>query len=163
MKLRYRYSILVKQYALTQEEYTYLEALRKNTENIGTLFDPLPTQLTGNVHNVADAGEVVIGFVGAQSVVEQRIFIDRSQLPGSWRMLTGYEGCDSWVLPTPLVAPQSHSKQEIMNLFKFGEIAPILEYLSPPAGYYAPSYIVSYVNCIDCRKRGTNVRPSFWQ
>ncbi|TGE10242.1 DUF4249 domain-containing protein [Hymenobacter fodinae] len=163
VKLRYKYSILVRQYALSAEEYSYWEALRKNTENIGTLFDPLPTQLTGNVHNVADASEPVIGFVGAQSVSEKRIFIKREQLPSTWNLLTGYESCQTWVLPTPFVSPPSHSTQEILYLIQLGQISPITRILDPPPGYYNPSFSVSYPECVDCRRRGTNVRPSFWE
>ncbi|MEJ7664694.1 MAG: DUF4249 family protein [Hymenobacter sp.] len=51
-KLYYLYSILVRQYALTPEEFAYWDKLRKNTENLGTLFDPLPSQLSGNVHRL---------------------------------------------------------------------------------------------------------------
>ncbi|QJX45919.1 DUF4249 domain-containing protein [Hymenobacter taeanensis] len=141
-KLITKYSILVRQYALSLEEYTYWEALRKNTESIGTLFDPLPTQLTGNVHNLTDASEEVLGFVGAQSVVEQRIFIDRSDLPPSWPRVTGYESC-------PLDTATSE------DLFADGKYTPIA---MDKAGIY-----YSTTECIDCRKRGVNVRPSFWK
>ncbi|WP_167855463.1 DUF4249 domain-containing protein [Hymenobacter fodinae] len=141
-KLAIKYSILVRQYALSAGEYSYWEALRKNTENIGTLFDPLPTQLTGNVHNVADASEPVIGFVGAQSVSEKRIFIRREQLPNNWRVRTGYEGC---VVDTAKSA----------DFFASGEATPIG---ADKSGIYYSS-----TDCVDCRKRGTTVRPSFWQ
>ncbi|TGE10245.1 DUF4249 domain-containing protein [Hymenobacter fodinae] len=159
VKLRYKYSILVRQYALSAEEYSYWEALRKNTENIGTLFDPLPTQLTGNVHNVADASEPVIGFVGAQSVSEKRIFITHSQLPREWRSVTGYEMCEHYTIPDPASALPPPSLDEIFAFFETGMPTPISSYKANGLLYvvYATS------DCVDCRKRGTNVRPSFWQ
>lgn len=141
-KLVTKYSVLVRQYALSLEEYNYLEALRKNTESIGTLFDPLPTQLTGNVHCIQDASEVVLGFVGAQSVQEQRIFIDRSDLPADWPLVTGYEGCG---LDTTRSA----------DFFADANYTPIA--MGDGKVYYSTS------ECIDCRKRGANVRPSFWK
>ncbi|TGE10244.1 DUF4249 domain-containing protein [Hymenobacter fodinae] len=155
VKLRYKYSILVRQYALSAEEYSYWEALRKNTENIGTLFDPLPTQLTGNVHNVADASEPVIGFVGAQSVSEKRIFITHSQLPREWRSVTGYESCKIDTIPRPLAPPPTPA--EILGFFQRGEVVPIVQ------DKQTGDYYVSTPDCVDCRRRGTNVRPSFWQ
>src|SRR5690606_22476598 len=45
-KISVKYSVLVKQFALTREAYEYWETVQKNTESIGTLFDPLPTQVT---------------------------------------------------------------------------------------------------------------------
>ncbi|MCA8831454.1 DUF4249 domain-containing protein [Hymenobacter pini] len=162
-KLRYKYSTLVKQYALTVEEYNYWEALRKNTETLGTLTDPMPTQLTGNVHNVLNAEEIVIGFVGAQSVQQQRLFVSRAQLPDEWKFLTGYEGCEVFVLPIPFSNPVSHTKAELMDVFKRGDAIPILEILDPPPGYASWSYFVAIPECADCRKRGTNVRPPFWR
>ncbi|RZK94082.1 MAG: DUF4249 domain-containing protein, partial [Hymenobacter sp.] len=54
-KLRYGYSVLARQYAQTQAEYDYWELLRKNTENLGTVNDPLPARLAGNIHCLSDA------------------------------------------------------------------------------------------------------------
>jgi hypothetical protein len=158
VKLRYKYSILVKQYALTLEEYSYWETLRKNTENIGTLFDPLPTQLTGNVQCMSDPSEVVIGFVGAQSVTEKRIFIDYSQLPRTWVFDTGYASCVLDTLPRPKSDGKPAPPEDF---FSTGFAIPISQFsLSGSPQQY---YVYSSPVCVDCRKRGTNVRPSFWQ
>ena len=65
-KLYYTYSILVRQYALTPEEFAYWDKLRKNTENLGSLFDPLPSQLSGNVHRLDDDQRIGAGLRGGQ-------------------------------------------------------------------------------------------------
>ncbi|TGE22866.1 DUF4249 domain-containing protein [Hymenobacter metallicola] len=148
-KLRFRYSILVKQYALTAAEYAYWEALGKNTENIGSLYDALPTQLTGNVHALADAAEPVLGFVGAQSVTQQRLYIDRTELPTDWRFETGYD-CELAELPPPLAPPVNP-----LVFFRDGTFIPV-EMING-------KYMYGTADCIDCRKRGTNVKPAFWQ
>jgi hypothetical protein len=149
-KLRYKYSILVKQYSLSAEEFAYWELLQKNTENIGTIFDPQPSQLTGNVHSLSDAAEPVIGYVGVQSVAEKRIFIKRDELPRSWRALTGYEqNC-----PAPdTLRPATGSALEV---FRSGRAIPIDR-------VEGGGLLYSSAECVDCRKRGTNVRPSFWE
>ncbi|RZK27295.1 MAG: DUF4249 domain-containing protein, partial [Hymenobacter sp.] len=71
-RLQIRYSVLVSQVAETAEEFAYYELLRKNTEAVGTVNDPLPIQLTGNVHRVDNAQEPVLGFVGAHTVQQRR-------------------------------------------------------------------------------------------
>src|SRR5882724_6118443 len=49
-RISVRYSILVRQYALTPEAYQYRANLQKNTELNGTIFDPQPLQLNSNIH-----------------------------------------------------------------------------------------------------------------
>ncbi len=64
-KVSSRYSILVKQQALTKEGFEYYQQLSKNTEKIGGVFDPQPSSLTGNIHNIANPSEQVIGYITA--------------------------------------------------------------------------------------------------
>jgi hypothetical protein len=150
---RIKYSILVQQYAQTAEEFAYWEKLRKNTETLGTLFDPLPTQLTGNVHCLSDASELVIGYVGASSMSEKRLFIDRSEFPASATFLTGYENqCevpDTVALGTEAAA----FTREYIPLHQVYDILTSTRVVG---------HTRSLGLCADCRLRGTNVKPSFW-
>jgi len=77
------YSILVKQYAVTDGAMGYLQQLKKNTEQLGSLFDAFPSPLTGNFHSLSDPNEPVVGYLQIQNVTEKRIFIRHIQLP-SW-------------------------------------------------------------------------------
>ena len=138
----------------------YWDQLRKNTENIGTLFDPLPTQLTGNVRCLNDENELALGYVGAHNLEQQRIFITRSELPRTWRVSNGYEACvppDTLFLYKPAPGPSPEDK--IQSAFAGGQVLPIDR-------VYGPAGIIGYTNksrdCIDCRTRGTAVKPSFW-
>ena len=158
-----RYSILVQQYALTKEEFAYWELLRKNTESIGSLFDPQPVQLTGNLHCLSKPDELVLGFVSAHSISEQRLFIARAELPGNWQVLNGYEDCmppDTMLVipkPRPRVLPNPF---DILNsYFAAGQYLPIapLYNFGTTVGYTFKSK-----DCIDCRTRGAEVKPSFW-
>lgn len=152
VKLRYRYSILVRQHAQSKEEYEYAGLLKKNTEDIGNIFGPLPVQLTGNVHSVTNAGENVIGFVGVTSLEEKRIFISRSEIPAEWRPSRGLEEICTR-LDTVLT-------KDIPYVFPNPGVQPVSRVFSDkgsPIGYTsAPT------ECVDCRKTGTNVKPSFW-
>ena len=155
-----RYSILVQQYALTKEEFAYWELLRKNTESIGSLFDPQPAQLTGNVHCLSNSADLALGFVGAHSLAEKRIFISRQQLPRTWPISDGYERCvppDTVFLyfphaPLPAVTIEANFNPAtgllpIDALFKAGSVI----------GYTAKTR-----DCIDCRQRGASTKPSYW-
>jgi hypothetical protein len=146
-KLHRTYSILVKQYAQTKEEYSYWELLQKNTENLGSIFDPLPVQLTGNLHGITDEQEVVLGYIGIHSVAEKRIFITPSDIPRTWRTQSGYESC---AIPDTV---------DFIDAWKiFG--GPPVSFV--PVGNADGGYTFTTPACVDCRLRGTNVKPDFW-
>lgn len=163
VKLGRRYSILVKQYALSQDEYAYYEALRKNTENIGSLFDPLPTQLTSNIHCVTNPTEPVIGFIGAHSETQKRIFVGREELPKTWgRFSTGYEGCPP--LDSIIIDYIQYFKiEDVETYFAPGIYLPVTP-IYPPVGFpRLIGYTAASISCVDCRQRGTNIKPDFWK
>jgi hypothetical protein len=157
-RLQIRYSVLVSQYAETPEEFAYLELLRKNTEAVGTVNDPLPTQLTGNVHRVDNPAEPVLGFVGAHTLQFKRLFINRSELPTQTttkfdspysNCLLGYEEFCDRLTGICIKYPQT-------RLFQQPNTIPI-DLNFNPDGYTGAS-----PECADCRLRGSLTKPSFW-
>ena len=152
VKLRYKYSILVKQRTQSKAEYDYLTLLKKNTEDIGSIFGPLPVQLTGNVHAADNADELVIGYVGIGAEVAKRIFISNTELPKDWRPVAG--------LADQCGTPDTLAANDVLQL-SYGNPLPIrqLGIGGPRSG----DYLVAGAICVDCRVTGTNVRPAFWQ
>lgn len=148
-KLIDKYSILVKQYALTKEAFEFWENLKKNTESLGSIFDAQPSQLTGNIHNVANVTEPVIGYVGAGSTEKKRIFISKSQLP-LWRPAPSFD-CKPDTVPLNLV----------QQYFGTDGFIPVSEVFNE--GGTIIGYTTSTIKCIDCTLRGTNKQPAFWQ
>ncbi|OUJ71636.1 DUF4249 domain-containing protein [Hymenobacter crusticola] len=152
-RLFIKYSMLVKQYAQSREEYEYWSLLKKNTESIGSLFDPLPAQFTGNVRCLNDDTELALGYVGAGSVQEKRIFISRTQVPPAWRLSTGYESC---------FPPDTVELKNVPSTFANPVIVPVVPVFFKLGGPLR-GYTIATIDCVDCRKRGSSVRPSFWQ
>ncbi|MDO3626770.1 DUF4249 family protein [Mucilaginibacter sp. BT774] len=62
-KLSVEYSILVKQYALSADAYKFYANLKKNTEQLGSIFDAQPSAIRGNIHFVTTPAEPVIGYL----------------------------------------------------------------------------------------------------
>jgi hypothetical protein len=147
-KIGIRYSILVQQYALTEEAYQYFQVLKKNTENLGSIFDAQPTQLVGNIHSVTNPSEIVIGFITASSVQQQRIFISNNQL-NNWNWVYNGEDCRL------ISIAQNPNNFLIYNY---------------PDTSYAPYYFISPSSiqlakkvCVDCSVRGgTTNKPPYW-
>ena len=141
------YSILVRQYAITKEGYEYFQNLKKITEQLGSIFDAQPSQLTGNIHLTGDLTEPVLGFVTASSVDQKRIFIKNTEVaPWSYRLQCD----DRFVVPL----------DSLENYFGNGVYIPTTEYAPRGSieGYYAGAN-----SCVDCTTHGgTNVKPGFW-
>lgn len=141
IKLGIRYSMLVRQYGLTKEAYDYYEQLAKITQSVGSLFDPQPSQITGNIHSISNSADLVLGFFRVGSVTSKRIFIQKAQLP-PWYPQTGNTLCQT----------------DTMTLDEIRQNQP-----GGVVGYFDQSqYLTSSLYCVDCRLRGTNKRPAFW-
>jgi len=144
------YSILVKEYAITGNGYTFLSLMQKNSESLGSIFDEQPTQITGNIHSLTNPSEQVIGYVSAGTVQQQRIFIARSQI------------VSHYVYSCP--APDTTigiSQSALINNFGSGEYTPM--YYGITCGTCPLGWVSNFTDCLNCLLHGgTNVTPSFW-
>lgn len=151
VRLARRYSVLVRQYAQTAEEYAYWEQLQKNTESLGGLFDPTPSQLTGNVRCLSDAAEPVMGYVGAVAPAEKRIFIAQTDLP-STRFESYYATCGE---------PDTLLLADVPDFVHSPNQLPLYPLYYPMSSIIF-GYATAYKECADCRLLGTNRKPAFW-
>ncbi|MCW3120341.1 MAG: hypothetical protein JWM28_4423, partial [Chitinophagaceae bacterium] len=148
IEISVKYSILVKQYAITKDGYEYLQNLKKISEQLGSIFDAQPSQLTGNIHSLNDPAETVLGFVTASTLNEKRIFIDHEEVkPWNYQVL-----CDERRI-VPL--------DSLEDFFGDGQLIPISEAHDMRGlliGYYGGTR-----GCVDCTTRGgSNKKPDFW-
>ena len=60
---------------MTCEAYQFWEHVQTVKAREGGLFETVPGNIVGNIHNVNDADERVLGYFYASSVTEKRIFI----------------------------------------------------------------------------------------
>jgi hypothetical protein len=155
-KISVRYSVLVKQYALTKEAYAFWENIKKNTEQLGSIFDAQPSQLQGNIHSVTNPAEPVIGYISITNVQQKRIFVDNSQLPINWFPIYPYN-CE---IDSALIYNPKSMLHEVQGSIIDGggiPIAPIVD-----QGFVI-GYIFSTLECTDCRIRGLSQPPLFWK
>ncbi len=141
-QLSVKYSILVKQYAITEDAYNWWSVMQNNTENIGSIFGVQPSTDQGNIRCLNDTSEQVVGYVSAGNISSQRIFITNSQaFPWNYQPACSIQivPLDSvafyyteGIWPIDLTADQTHAQE-------------------------------SYESCIDCTFGGTNIQPPFWQ
>lgn len=75
-----QYYVEVEQYRISEDAYNFFDKVNTIASIDGEIFDPPPLSLRGNIFNVDNQSEVVIGFFGAFSVQKKEIFIPRSLL-----------------------------------------------------------------------------------
>jgi hypothetical protein len=142
-RLVYGYSLLIRQYALSNAAFVYWDKLRINSNTQGGLYDKQPLAVRGNLRNVTHPDEIVLGFFGASTVASRRIFV--SNVPGL--PITYDPACN----PSP---PLRKGAKDIdprdYPAYLYGD-------------YEGFSWRLLDTECVDCLTvGGTNVKPAFW-
>ncbi len=146
-RLTNTYSINVKQYALSKESYEYHRQLLTTTENLGTLFDPQPYELVGNIYCEEDPEERVLGYFDAAAMQEKRLFVRRHELPFVFSPRSIYCPVDTVLLeqiPHQIATGKFLIQSTILGMG--GEVV----------------YLMAPRLCVDCRNEGTNIKPDYW-
>jgi hypothetical protein len=152
-KLYFGYSILVKQFALTPESYSYYELTKTNSNDLGTLFDAIPTQPISNIRCITKPSEPVIGFFNASYLQTKRLYVRRVDVAASNTLYedTGYELC------TGGIAALDELSDELFEGMIIGDR------VFDPITFELIGYSYSTVECMDCRARGGVIeRPDYW-
>lgn len=146
-RLSVRYSLLVNQYSLNEDEFNYWEKLQNVTENVGSLYDITPVSIPGNIYCVEEPKEKVLGYFSVSSIVSKRIFI-KDNFKGLVRL---YEECPTDTVYGEQPAPEG------LGISYWLIIDNSFDMDNPYRVY------TQIKGCADCTLRGTNVEPSFWR
>jgi uncharacterized protein DUF4249 len=142
-RLSVLYSIMVNQYVLTPDAYTWWQSLQRNTEQIGSIFGVQPSTTGGNIHNLADSTELVLGYVSGGTLAKQRIYITAAQVsPWDYN-----PECTLFSSPPDSVAYYLYAGFYLVAQIQVGS---------------SVRYDMSFGSCVNCTILGVNHKPSFW-
>lgn len=146
-KVRIKHSVLVRQQAISREAFEYWDQLAKNSQNLGSLFDPIPSELPGNIRCISNPDEPVLGYFTAAVTADRRAFFDASTVPNRPAVDLPFEAC---------------RLDTIRNLANFNSgIYEIVTALPFQLGF---GFTYTIDDCIDCEARGgTTKKPPFWE
>jgi hypothetical protein len=148
IKINRKYSVLVEQQSLSPEAFEYWLSIHKDTESVGGLFDPAPSQQKGNIVSLSDAKEDVVGLFESRASTSMRIFITPTDLPYGFSFM-----------------PPTMCYMDTLTFSQSGVPDPdrVIDFLSFPVGNRSGTYTTSRPDCIDCRvKGGVTLKPDFW-
>lgn len=75
--------VVIQQIGLSANAYRYLKLIQDQSVNTGTLADTPPAPIQGNITNVADPTELILGYFGASQVEEVRYWLTRNNTEGA--------------------------------------------------------------------------------
>lgn len=139
-----RYSLLTRQYSISKEAYVFWNNIQKQNTGFGALYTTQPFQIRGNMVNIQDPGEAVLGYFMAAGYTEKRIFVDPpSGVAFHFSICTIGDYEILYMQTLPRTWPSRW---------------PIYLSTSPEGILGVPAPI-----CVDCRLRGASLeRPDFW-
>jgi Domain of unknown function (DUF4249) len=73
----------IRQFSLTPGAYRHYKLLADQTQSTGTLTDTPPAAPVGNIKNVANDKEIVVGYFSASSTYKMLYWLQRSTNPGA--------------------------------------------------------------------------------
>jgi len=153
-RLMIKYSVLVRQYVLTEKTYEFFSDLKEINENTGTLFDRTPVILIGNMINKLYPDKPVLGNFQISGASELRIFINRDNLPPQMNVATEYEFCKA-----DLVSKKNESFR-LDSLLHTGWI--VMDTIYEPDKQDTLIGLANSRSCFDCTLNGDIVKPDFW-
>ncbi len=153
-KLGIRYSLSVKQYAISKEAFTYWDIVKNNSENIGDIFGTMPTELKGNIVCVSNPNEKVFGFVEAGKMTQRRTYINYEDFEKGWDVVNNYyRGCSTEMVEVA----------DALRFFSDNRLfIPLYEVYMNGSSPAPTHYQYSTLRCTDCTLRGTLEKPDFW-
>jgi hypothetical protein len=159
VRISYIYSLLVKQFSLTDKAYNYYRTLENYFEESSSLFPTMPLELKGNMMCTSNPNLRVQGYVLASNVKTKRIFIYESD----FKVHLDYDPMECMVL-TP--DPDKRWTEIWDNMINEGALAIATNgHWFPENNPYGWQKSVLYSRaCVDCRTAdgATKKRPDFW-
>jgi hypothetical protein len=145
-RLKTKYSIIVNQYSLNEDEYAYWQKIQNIAFQVGGLYDIIPASVPSNIKCIQDPTEKVLGYFSVSAKSSKRIFI-KDKFEG---IIDAYKGC-----VTDTVGRPDFTGVNISAWILFAHVCSI-----PCVPFYE---ITTHKECTDCTLRGSLKKPDFWQ
>ena len=143
------YQPKVTQMRISEEAYRYWEQLDQNGKDVGGLYSPEPSEMRGNVSNVNDPYELVLGYVGVMSVTHATFYVKDGIARFYQRPERQYA--------IPLVLNNGYQYLEAYQMWR----SPATDVWNDNGYWLGYEWWPDY--CLDCRyDGGTNKRPPEW-
>lgn len=80
----------IQQMGISPDAYTFYKNLESQTQTNGGLADTTPTAIVGNINNISNPDEKVVGFFNVVAIQKKRYWIDRATAKGEKANILGH-------------------------------------------------------------------------
>ncbi|MBE0638971.1 MAG: DUF4249 domain-containing protein [Bacteroidales bacterium] len=80
-----RYSLLVKQFSISKTAFKFWQVVKEQNTGLDDLYSKQPFQVKGNIINLDQPDETVLGYFMVAGVTEKRIFVNKPLFPVQMR------------------------------------------------------------------------------
>ena len=148
--IAHRYSILVKQYSISNATFVYLETLKKFSGQESVFSQTQPGFFNGNLYSESDADEKVLGYFEVSSLSTKRIYFNYADLFSGEPLPTIGASC------RPYIA-SSTTQPTLNELLRDNQVR-----------YYSNNSSTKEISvvdrvCADCTVLGSSEVPDFWE
>lgn len=149
--LRSKYTILVKQYAISESAYSYYRKLKESIEGGGSLFDKQQGSIVGNITAKNDLNQTVLGYFEVSGVNSLRAYFASYELDSQFslprfRYVCSGEGMVNTTEDSVVFYMTANPGLQIVDV----------NLLSDPQATMGPGY------CMDCSLYASPVKPDYW-
>jgi hypothetical protein len=78
--LQTRYKLKVYQHRISEDAFNFFRMMEQQRGSTGTVFDPPPSEIKGNMFNVADREEQVVGLFNVAAVSMKEVVIESENI-----------------------------------------------------------------------------------
>ena len=139
-RLQEQYSLLVSQHSLSNEAFLYWDKMKAQTSDAGGMFDTQPSKTSGNIYNVNNPEEKVLGYFFVSQIQEKRLTVK-----------------EAFTFPIALF---DCPLDTALSLKDFSMNYPYFMFTERE---YGPPFYYSYKECHNCTYRGgVTTKPDYW-
>jgi len=166
-RLSIQYSILVKQYSISEKESVFWNNLKKVNESGGDIFGSQPFPVTSNIYNIKNPEERVLGYFQVSGVKQKREYITfRESVVKLGLPLYHYPPTCSRieVSPADYNSPYGPAMtfDQLYQIWTADHYYNFIEPIYDPESGKLSKLVFSTVSCSDCDLLETINRPDFW-
>jgi hypothetical protein len=164
-RLLIQYSILVRQHSISKKEYDFWNNIKQVNESGDDIFGKQPYPVEGNVHNLNNPNEKVLGYFQVSSVRQKRRNIPFNEivgldLPYYQYPCTRMEKSPDDYPRGPGAPPFTWTDLYVMFCVTSDYI--FVEPMYKPGTNELEKMVFTTPECADCELTGTVTKPDFW-
>ena len=157
-RLTIEYSILIKQYSISKNEYNFWDNLKQVNETGSDIFASQPFPVISNIHNISNPTEKVLGYFQVSAVKEKRIFIPFSEFVRLQLPFYHYDQCKRME-----IAPaRGQTWDDVYMSICFYSDYYFVEPIYYPGTEILEKMVYAKPECANCELTGTSTKPDSW-